>query len=566
MPNQHKDPTDRRKKLKEFLQRPENKDHLEWMRSQVEKNNGGHYSLPTMKILDKELRQQYQQTNTKLKMLREDLKYLGLVKEAKGRSSNTTGLTTKTGATTGATTIHTPHHNHRYGPNIQYNPQYFGAAMNVSEQQRQQQWFQLQQQQQQQLFQQQQQQQQWFQQQWFQQRQQQQQQQQQQQHRCADHDVSNKRVSDSTDSNESGLQRAHSSELRRTGTGSNEDDNEDDAGGDNSSQKGRNQSHEHKEDDEDGAHAGSGGSPLPSNQIWAFDVPKEEQIIYNSDSLSKLPEGILKSMAIGSLGTHDETSFLLDLKKKSTAFSVSGGGPDYTVVAGDFFELFRHPTKEKKIHNSIASLQRLISEAISSSGKWSSSDRKITDASSMSTNNNEPQDCHSDWKMDWQGKEQTIAEENYPLSILVPVTKAGSYVSVWDPEKEGYAYVVHVRFGELIMFDPRCLHGGNIGGRGEYKRLHCFCVTDEKHSTPGGPHFHCEGNYVSLQNPKLSPEQEEELLAIIHQELSLKTKKSLTRALLDSYLKSKGTVASNKLCVAQRAMFAYSVSTSTLQR
>ena len=280
-------------------------------------------------------------------------------------------------------------------------------------------------------------------------------------------------------------------------------------------------------------------SPLPTNQFWAFDLPDDRKVIYNSKSLSTLPEGILKSMTISSLGKEEDVQFLLSLKKKATESKVTGG-PDYTLVKGDFHELFGFPKAKtkKQLHTSVKSLQKLIVESISRSGKWTSEGRTISDASSMVTNTGGPQDCHSDW----QQENSSIDERDYPLSILIPVTKAGSYVQVWDPEEKGHAYVLHIRFGELVMFDPRCLHGGNIGGHGDYPRLHCFAVTDTKHSTPGGPYWHDEGCHHSLQNPQLTPEQKKELCDSICRELSLEEGTQIQHKHLDEYLQKKDEI------------------------
>ena len=115
-------------------------------------------------------------------------------------------------------------------------------------------------------------------------------------------------------------------------------------------------------------------------------------------------------------------------------------------------------------------LMELVRTSIQGSGKWDGKDHCFLESSAMRSNGKEPQSAHYDWKYGWvdkatttrrrQGQGDRLDKSRYLLSVLIPTTQAGMYFQVWDPEEEGYRYILHVKIGEVLIFDPECLHGG----------------------------------------------------------------------------------------------------------
>ena len=97
------------------------------------------------------------------------------------------------------------------------------------------------------------------------------------------------------------------------------------------------------------------------------------------------------------------------------------------------------------------------------SEKWDGTNRVVLESSAMRSNGNEPQSAHYDCKYKWvdsdKGKTMNgrqagdkLDKSGYPLSVLIPVTQDGMYIQVWDPGDEGYGYILHVKFGEVVFF------------------------------------------------------------------------------------------------------------------
>ena len=67
------------------------------------------------------------------------------------------------------------------------------------------------------------------------------------------------------------------------------------------------------------------------------------------------------------------------------------------------------------------------------------------------------------------------SQDSRPLTVLAPTSPTGMYLQVWLPNHGRYGHVIHIKFGQALIFEPTLLHSGNIlagGGDGE-KELEC---------------------------------------------------------------------------------------------
>ena len=147
------------------------------------------------------------------------------------------------------------------------------------------------------------------------------------------------------------------------------------------------------------------------------------------------------------------------------------GGPMWQKMEHGLFDLYGNKDKKYSL-----ALQEELLKVVENLGY--TRNRHLCDVSRLESHAGPPQRSHRDWKQHIRlGR---LAKKHRPLSVLCPTTEEGMYLQVWNPCKlNNYGKIIHVKYGEMILYEATVIHGGNVGGL-PCQRVHMYIVEDPK--------------------------------------------------------------------------------------